>query len=259
MFKPAANRLGPMASQGAAVALLLATALGSAAQAEPMPGSRGELNEYIQAYAKCTVRYNHHRAQELVLSNVTDDRVEHDFKDIYVSEPMAWVSGCKELLIRTGVAFRLQPGLYRAALAQELVEAEMKAAPQASFSDRSALAHWTPEDQASFDRRLASVSGESKRARITAEHDAEAAKIWLAVYGECVVRKDPVTAWSWLVAKPGSSAETDAIARLGPAFGDCLVSGKTLNFPKDVLRGSIAINYYRLAKAPVAAATGVGA
>ncbi len=236
----------------------LVASFDSSAYAEPMLGSRSELVEYVQAYAKCTVRYDHKRAQELVLSNATDDQIEHEFRDIYVSEPLAFVSGCRELVIRSGIAFRLQPGLYRSALSEELVAAELKNAPITDMSGRAPLQHWLPENQASYDQRLASASGGGKRARIEAKHNAESAKIWLAVYGECVVRKNPSGAWDWVVSKAGSREESAAISRLNPSFGDCLTSGKTLNFAKEVLRGSIAINYYRLAKAPTAAANGVG-
>ena len=243
----------------AVVAVLVGSAavLGAGAKAEPMLGSRGELLDYVQAYAKCTVRYSHQRAQELVLSNVSDERLEQDLKDIYVSAPLAFVSGCRELVIRNGVAFRLQPGLYRAALAQELIVAEMNEAPIADFSGRAPLQHWSPKSQASYEQRLAATSGERKRAKVEAERDAETTKIWLAVYGECVVRRDPTGAWTWILSKTGGPGEKAAISRLNTALGECLASGKTLNFPKDVLRGSIAISYYRLAKAPAAAAAGV--
>ena len=39
-----------------------------------------------------------------------------------------------------------------------------------------------------------------------------------------------------------------------PALSDCVGSGETVNFGPLVLRGSIAINYYRLAYAPRTAA-----
>jgi hypothetical protein len=240
--------------------LLLGSAvvIGSRAYAEPMLGSRGELLDYVHAYAGCTVRYSHKRARELVLSNVADDQMERDFKDIYVSSPLVWVSGCRELVIRDGVAFRLQSGMYRAALAEALIVSELKDAPIAGLSLRAPLQHWLPEGEASLAQRLAATSDDGKRAKIESEHKAEISKIWLAVYGECVVRKDSDGSWGWAMSKSGSRDEEMAIARLKPALGDCLTSGSTLNFPKDILRGTIAINYYRLANAPAAVAIGVG-
>ncbi|MEQ1496249.1 MAG: hypothetical protein ABL912_10895 [Novosphingobium sp.] len=240
--------------------LLLGSAVvvGSRAYAEPMMGSRGELLGYVQAYAGCTVRYSHKRAQELVLSNVADDQMESDFKDIYVSSPLVWVSGCRELVIRDGVAFRLQPGMYRAALAESLIATDLKDAPIADLSLRAPLQHWQPESEASLGQRLAAASSDRLRANIETKHNAEISKIWLAAYGECVVRKDSIGSWGWAMSKSGSRDEVVAIARLKTALGDCLTSGRTLNFPKDVLRGTVAINYYRLAKAPAAVAIGVG-
>ena len=49
-----------------------------------------------------------------------------------------------------------------------------------------------------------------------------------------------------------------AFDRLMPAFGGCVVAGQSLTFNKSTLRGTIAMNYYRLAHTPrVAVAAGV--
>lgn len=228
----------------------LSMASGSAACAEPAPGLRGEQLEYVQSYAKCKVRDNRGSAQKLVLSNVSDERMAHDFSDIYVKEPMAYVRACRELVIRDGVAFRLQPDMFRAAIAEELVTSEMKS-PIASLADRAPLQHWQPESDSALAERLAKASNGNAKARAQSEHDAANATVWLSVYGECVVRKDAAGAWSWIVAKPGSPAEASAIAQLKPSLGECLTAGEALNFSKDILRGTIAVNYYRLAKASV--------
>ena len=241
----------------AAALLIGSMCAASSVLAEPTLGTRGEQLDYTQSYAKCKVRDNRKSAQRLVLSNVPDDRVAHNFRDIYVSEPMAVVLDCRELVLRDGVGFRLNPDMFRAAVAEQLVLTEMKE-PIASLADRAPLEHWMPESEAALARRIAGAS--SNRAKtIQSEHESQKATVWLAIYGECVVRKDSLNARKGIVAKPESQAEASAIAGLKPSLGECLATGQTLNFTKDLLRGTIAVNYYRLAKAPIAAAKGTGA
>ena len=69
------------------------------------------------------------------------------------------------------------------------------------------------------------------------------------VFGECVVRTDPARAHVLLMTPPGSLAERAAIDALAPAFGDCVVQGGRFTATRPILRGLVAISYYRLAHA----------
>ena len=51
---------------------------------------------------------------------------------------------------------------------------------------------------------------------------------------------------------PGSAQETAQFGAMTTAFATCLPEGQTLAFGKLALRGTVAINYYRLAHAVAA-------
>lgn len=236
-----------------AAAALIATS----AQAEPMPGSRAEQVEYTHAYAKCKVRGNHKRAHDLVLSNLSDAQMERKFDDLYSSRAIAVLVGCRDLSIRPGVAFRLQPEMLRGALAQELIRLDLRKGPIADLSNRPALSHRQPESQETYKNRLATAKFARQRLKIEQERDNEIAAAWLSIYGECVVRQQPAGAWAWIMSSPESKDEAAAMATVKPALAECLTEGRALNFAKDVLRASLATNYYRLAMSKPAAMTGV--
>lgn len=79
-------------------------------------------------------------------------------------------------------------------------------------------------------------------------------KVYLAQFGECVVRAETGNSYALLMAEPGSAQEISAFNSLKPALSECLIAGHTLSFSKASLRGTIAMNFYRLAHAPRAAA-----
>lgn len=49
--------------------------------------------------------------------------------------------------------------------------------------------------------------------------------------------------------EPETAAEAGSFDALRPTVAQCLLKGRTLAFGKLVLRGTIALNYYRLAHA----------
>jgi hypothetical protein len=69
-------------------------------------------------------------------------------------------------------------------------------------------------------------------------------------FGECVVRTSPAGVHRYLLAQPSTREEGQALLTLRLALGSCLTAGHTLKIDRRVLRGSLATNYYRLAKAP---------
>jgi len=71
----------------------------------------------------------------------------------------------------------------------------------------------------------------------------------LAELGECVDRKDPPGALRLVLSKIHSAAETQAFAALHGSLSSCLSEGETISFDPAALRGTIALNLFRLAKA----------
>jgi hypothetical protein len=78
---------------------------------------------------------------------------------------------------------------------------------------------------------------------------------YLSKYGECVVRYDAAGAKSLLLTAPDSEGETARFTDIQRALGVCLGEGAKLSFGRVALRGTIAINYYRLAHAAGAGAS----
>lgn len=228
-------------------ALALATASAGDAAAVRMQENR----EDIQAYATCAVRYEHDRAAQAILSDLSVDGLEHRYSDIFVHEPLAYVAGCRELVMRFRVAVVMSGEPLRNALAEELVAVDHKDDKTASFANRAALTHRDPPAAEVRDRVLAATSSTSARERLRKDYDVQLGLAWLSRYGECVVRKNPGSARTWLLAAEGSPADSRAMQEVQPALGACLRAGDQLKFSKEVLRGTLAVNYYRLAHAPI--------
>jgi hypothetical protein len=70
------------------------------------------------------------------------------------------------------------------------------------------------------------------------------------LFGECVARTDPANAHKMLVSDAGSLQESAATEALRPALAHCIVVGGQLKIALQDLRESLALNYYRLARAP---------
>ena len=72
----------------------------------------------------------------------------------------------------------------------------------------------------------------------------------LSMVGECAVRANPSGARDLLKARLNSKDEDAAVQALMPAFASCLAKGVQVHFNILSLRGTVAVNYYRLALAP---------
>ncbi len=67
----------------------------------------------------------------------------------------------------------------------------------------------------------------------------------MLVFGDCVARLDAEQTRAFVVARPASVEESDAVAKLGPSFGRCLAPGNQARFSKTVLQGALAEALYK--------------
>lgn len=215
-----------------------------------------EMRVHFADYARCVVRWNRARASRAILANLDINALEHQYGDIFLTTPVTYVSGCRELRIPADTAVTFSGEALRSSLAEALVKAEFGESGPACMTDRAALTQAVPQPQAAFEAELASAPP-ARRPALQHHHDEMAAKAWLDAFAECVARRDAPNARGWIFSVPASAEEAAAVKALSPSLGECLPQGRQLNFRKDILRGAIAVNYYRLAKAPVAATTGV--
>lgn len=240
------------------IVLLVAIALLplGAQSALGLPAGKDRYAQDVYDYATCTVRNNHKRSRELILADIDNATMAQKFSDLYTSKPLAFVFECHELILVEHQVIEIDPDLFRISLATVLVQKEFARVATLEFSRVAPLSHRPPEDAGKYQARFAAAHSDKQRARIKLEYDKDLTRFWLAQFGECAARKEPAVAKDWIMSDVDSTAERAAITRMSPAFAACLAEGETLTFPKSVLRGTVAINYYRLAMAKPAASTG---
>jgi hypothetical protein len=111
-----------------------------------------------------------------------------------------------------------------------------------------------PINEAEFQAEAGKNMGRKELEKLQKRKQQAQADHLLSIYGDCVVRADPAAAYRLIFTKPSSDQESSAFAALKHSFSQCLVAGQTLSFSRASLRGAIAMNLYRLAKAPRIAA-----
>lgn len=231
-----------------AVLTLMAAASPSTAQADESDYSTKETRAIMHGYARCIVAQHAGKASEAVLQNV-------DNKTILRRYPMLLNGEC--LVDQTHTASRMSfaGDLYRYALADALVRKEMATAAVPALEGVPRLdARSLPERPEPLPTD-AKKSARRKHEAALKKFDQAVAYYFLGGYGECVVRVDTAGAKALLLTKPDSAEEGQSFSKLRPALETCLPEGQTLRFGKVALRGTIAVNYYRLAHAARNAAT----
>lgn len=186
-------------------------------------------------YANCVVRKNHSRAAALILSNADNTAIKHDYLSLLDRDCM-----------KSGVGLKFGMDQFRYGLADALVRADLSAREDKDFSDRLPLAHLAMPTRDELAVRLAATSSKKKRAEMQDDFNKEFSISWLSRFGECVARRNPVASKYWILTVPDSPEEISRINALRPDFSECLDKG-TLAFSRSVLRGAVALNYYRLA------------
>lgn len=202
-----------------------------------------ETRKLMHAYARCVVRSNHDRASEAIIADVNNGTILRRYPELISSDCMSQTAG-------NGSQMRFGGDLYRYALADALVNADFAKTGETDFSNRLPLAHLLPPNPAQLATEIAKTKSKSERAKLQKSFDTDVGVSWLSHYGECVVRLSPTKARYWLLTPADTPEEVSRINDLGPSFGSCLREG-TLKFNRTTMRGTVAINYYRLATATV--------
>jgi hypothetical protein len=193
-------------------------------------------------YAQCVVGRHFASASAALLSDTDNSTMMKGHDDLIDGQ-------CLVRTVHGGAQMKFPGDLYRYALADALVAREFAAAPAIDPSNtpplqrRSAWATPAP---------LPANASKRERAKYQdALKDFEEAQSFrvFGLFGECVVRNNPAAAKALLSTRVESAGEDAAFQALHTALGECLPEGKTLAFGKLVLRGTIAVNYYRLGRA----------
>ena len=212
----------------------------STAHADSKAKEERETRKLVHDYARCVVRKNADLASDAIRANADNGTIMRKYPALIDGGCMATTGGSIEA--------RFGGDLYRYAIADALVNARYKTVGEISFANRLPLAHLPLPDRAAFDTKLAVIKSKSKRQEMEEGFKKQYSVGWLSRYGECIVRHDPVKTRLWLLTPPDGPEETSRINDLRAAFADCLQAG-TLRFNRTVMRGTVAINYFRLATA----------
>lgn len=209
---------------------------------------QAEVRKTSFKYAACVVRKHHAKASEALLATASNREITGKLAQIIDSDCLGSAAGL-------GVDMRFPNDTYKYALADALVNADFASRGHDSFSDRLPLAQPSETTQAEQTELLAKMKSGSKRKEVQRDLEKHNALVWLARYGECVVREDPKNARFWLLTPPETPEEVSRINAMRPAFSACLGTG-TARFNRITMRGTVAINYYRLAMATVVPGAG---
>ncbi|HZU51898.1 MAG TPA: hypothetical protein VE968_08515 [Sphingomicrobium sp.] len=221
------------------MSLLLSFALGAAAAAGADPADNAlaisprQIHALVAEYADCIVKNERRAAEDAILKDVSD----REFHDDY---PQLVQELCIPNARSQDVQIDFTPSEMREAIAEALVRREFASVPPPVLDDVPALSHRSVAEVQPAASAPASEIAASERARADAYIDH---------FGECVVRVDPAGSKRLILTDAFTDAEAAAFNGMRTALGTCLAEGKSLNFGKAALRGSIAINYYRLAVA----------
>ena len=225
--------------------VLLILAFGAASEASTAERQlsakeRHETGTVVRDYARCVVRLHHDQAATML-------RADSDNNDIM----RRYSSVIDENCMTPGVGVSFPADLYRYSMAEALVTADFLKGGPASFGDRLPLAHLAFPQQAELDKALAKAKSARQKKKLSEEFLKDLLSGALSRYGECVVREDPAGARLWILTPPDIPEELSRVKALLPAMSTCLEPGTTVKFPRELLRGSVALNYYRLAHAPL--------
>jgi hypothetical protein len=185
------------------------------------PGSP-ETRRYIAKLADCVVNRASHKSTKIVLGDLPIRRDDENY-NLVIQHCIPRLDYGSSTLFRTyDIIFRFQ-----------LAEAFLRKDPSLSLPPLQStplLKHDTAE-------------------RRDATEKTKAFDAALSGLGECIVRGAPEASSRLVRSEMGSSAEERAFAGIKPALSSCLDAGQTLTFSSEVLRGAVALSYYRLANA----------
>lgn len=207
--------------------------------------SSKEARQMVHDYGACVVRKQQRRASEAMLAEISNGQLMRRYPQLIDGK-------CMKVPIGQTAQMRFKGQQFRYALADALVQTELAASPVPSFGAVPRLSHVAPIPPS----RVSDKGKPLKEARyqeLLREYHEDQAFALLSRYGECVVRVEPAASKALLLTDPASAAEATAFTALRTAFGTCLAEGETLSFGKVALRGTVASNYYRLAKASAGA------
>lgn len=211
--------------------------------------STKETRAVMHDYAECVVRRQPAKASAAISANLDNATILRRY-------PMLMSPECLGDAAGDGSSMRFGGDLYKYALADALVKRELAGWTMPDLAGVPRLVHRDPGEAPTRLKANGKPRGKREYETALALYEQDAAYAYLSRYGECAVRGDPGGAKALLLSSPDTPRETLAFDALRPVLERCMEEGRTISFGKVALRGSIAINFYRLARAARAGGTG---
>jgi len=220
------------------IALLLA--LAAPAPAQRSDYSPRDTRRAIEEYGRCIVGKQHDLAAAAIARNVDNATLMRNYSQLIDGRCMPLPP------LGSTIKVRFMGDQFRYALADGLVHKDLLRAPAPAVGVLPQLDHREPTPPPRVDKKGRPLS-EAKYAAALEGYRQAQAFAYVSRFGECVVRANPEGARALLGTTADSPEETAAFATLSNALGNCLESGQKIELSKVALRGTIAVNYYRLA------------
>ncbi len=248
----------------AASATLLAAPASGQLKPEAPIGSRlaKPLDEYpiddtrrvLADFGACVVKREPQLARDLLLKST-----QYSFAPEFQKLPTADCLGSAAVGRISGngdIMLQMSPAVMRFVTAEALVRQDLANLDPQQLKSALKL----PGLQISADNYVPKPGKKYTKAELTALGEYRARSIndiAIIDYGECVVRADPYGAKTLLATRISSEEEGTALRAMMPALSGCLNQGQKFGASRLILRGTVALGYYRLANAPKAPTSGL--
>jgi len=218
--------------------------------------STKETRALMHGYARCVVARRFAKASEGLLRNVDNRTLIREYPSLIDANCLSDQKRIRNDMRIGTIRMRFEGDLYRYALADALVNRELASAPVPDLSAVAKLDHRMPGARPQQVSATGKKMSKGKYDAAVSDYEKAVAVSYLSFYGECVVRNAPSDSKALILTVPDSPEEKARFDALRPAFAACLPEGTSLTFGRTALRGTIAINYYRLARAAMGAPAG---
>lgn len=193
-------------------------------------------------YADCVVKKSASQARGAIAELAGNLVVQKKYRRLIDSSCMGQVTNDTN---SAGIAFGGDTFFYT--MADALIRKDYSQSGPADFSAVTPLVHRQklPNPSASDLQKL------NKREQADIEKDVIRANAFssLSRFGECAVRGNPEVSRQLSLTEVGSTVEREKFNELVPTLAKCLEPDLTMKFSPVLLRGTIALNYFRLAYA----------
>lgn len=204
-----------------------------------------EVRVLTSDYADCVLRYQQRAdlARDFLVSDLPSEALTKGKLGRLINGDCL----VKAANAKNGISLTFPGEFYRYALAGALMRKDFGQTSFADFSKVPPLQHrpFPVLDEAAVPKKKKKADAFREESRL------EWLDGFVARYAECVVRRIPLVSRELLATGVASIQEKDKFGLMGDALSNCMPEGRTVRFSKEMLRGSIAVAYYRLADAAI--------